>query len=274
MTYDDISASGLDYRTCRYGTSKLSFRGPPHPLDGDYVAVIGGTETYGKFVERPYPDLLQDRLGLPVVNFGAVNAGVDVFSTDDTVLSACSRARAVVVQVMGAHNLRNRYYLVHQRRNDRFLRASSLLKCLYPQVDFTEFHFTRHLIGTLRDIDCDRFAAIETELRTAWRSRMETLLSAISAPVVLLWLADRRPSEPTDLDRTTDPLFVNDMMLDALGARIAGVVEAIQGHMADDAGQRGVVFSGLEAPAAAVVPNAAVHEEAARVIADAVRAFV
>jgi hypothetical protein len=100
-----------------------------------------------------FPELLEDHVGLPVVNLGAINAGIDVFSCDETVLSACSGARAVVLQAMGAHNLRNRFYSVHQRRNDRFLRASPLLSTLYPEVDFTEFAFTRHLIQTLHDTD-------------------------------------------------------------------------------------------------------------------------
>lgn len=274
MTYDNLAEGGLDYRTCRYGTSKLLFRGPARALTAPYLAVVGGTETYGKFVERPYPALLEERIGVPVVNFGAVNAGVDIFSTDETVLAACSGARAVILQVMGAHNLRNRYYSVHQRRNDRFLRGSTLLRMLYPDVDFTEFHFTRHLIQTLHDIDPARFAAVETELRAAWIGRMRALLRRIEAPVVLLWLADRRPEDPSDLHRTSDPLFVNDAMLEDIRPLVAGIVEAIPTAGAHESGREGMVYSGLEAPAAAEVPNAAVHREAAEALARGIAGLV
>ena len=81
---------------------------------------------------------------------GICSAGVDVFCADETVLSACNDARAVVFQVMGAHNLSNRYYTVHPRRNDRFLKASALMRNQFPEIDFTEFHFTRHLLTALR----------------------------------------------------------------------------------------------------------------------------
>jgi hypothetical protein len=274
MSYNGLAEGGLDYFPCRYGASKLLFRGPKRRLDKPYVAAVGGTETYGKFVEQPYPDLLEAHVGLPVVNFGAVNAGVDVFSCDETVMSACSGARAVVLQAMGAHNLRNRFYSVHQRRNDRFLRASPLLSTLYPEVDFTEFAFTRHLIQTLHATDPDRFATVREELRAAWLSRMNAFLDGVRAPVVLLWLADRRPAEDSDLHRASDPLFVGQDLIDAIRPRLAGVVEAVPSAAARAAGGRGLVCTDLEAPAAAEVPNPAAHAEAAAALAQGLRALV
>ena len=45
--------------TFRAGTGprKLLFRGPKRDLDQPFVAFLGGTNTYGKFIERPFPDL-------------------------------------------------------------------------------------------------------------------------------------------------------------------------------------------------------------------------
>jgi hypothetical protein len=272
MSYSSLAEGGLDYFPCRYGTSKLLFRGPRRRLDGRYLAAVGGTEVYGKFVERPFPDLLEDHVGLTVVNFGAVNAGIDVFSCDDTVLAACSGARAVVLQAMGAHNLRNRFYAVHQRRNDRFLRASALLQVLYPEVDFTEFAFTRHLIRTLADIDPQRFEHVREELQSAWLARMTAFLDGVRAPVVLLWMAERRPDEPSELAKATDPLFVTGALIDAVRPRLAGVIEAVPSAAARAGG--GLVCSEMEALAAAEVPNAAVHAETALAVAKGVRTLI
>ncbi|MGE5200171.1 MAG: DUF6473 family protein [Rhodospirillaceae bacterium] len=274
MSYNGLAEGGLNYFPCRYGTSKLLFRGPKRRLEKPYVAVVGGTEAYGKFVERPFPDLLEGHVGLPVVNFGAVNAGIDVFSCDETVMSACSGARVVVLQAMGAHNLRNRFYAVHQRRNDRFLRASALLSTLYPEVDFTEFAFTRHLIQTLHATDPDRFATVREELQAAWLGRMNSFLDGVRAPVVLLWMAERRPDEPSDLHRASDPLFVTQELVAAIRPRLAAVVEAVPSAAARAAGGRGLVCTDLEAPAAAEVPNPAVHAEAAAALALGLRALV
>jgi hypothetical protein len=273
MTHAGVANDGLDYLPCRYGSSRLLFRGPHRRLDGRYVVAVGGTETYGKYVERPYPDLLGERIGLPVANFGAVNAGIDVFASDRAVLDACSGARAVVLQAMGAHNLHNRFYSVHPRRNDRFLRAAPELRALYPDIDFTEFSFTRHLIQTLVETGPDRFAPVLDDLRAAWLTRMTAFLDAVRAPVVLLWMAERLPEEPSALHRASDPLFVTSGMIDDIRPRLAGVVVAARGRTP---GRRrvGLHCTDLDAPAAAVVPDASVHAETARALADQLRLFV
>ena len=57
MTYENLGQSALDYFPCRYGKSKLLFRGPRKRMAGEFLAMIGGTETYGKFIEKPFPAL-------------------------------------------------------------------------------------------------------------------------------------------------------------------------------------------------------------------------
>ena len=152
MNYANLDQESLDYFPCRYGASKQLFRGPRRRLEGDFVAFLGGTETYGKFMETPYPAMIEHETGVRSVNLGCVNAGIDAYFSDKSLLDICSKARATVIQVMGAQNMSNRFYAVHPRRNDRFLKASGLLEKIYPEVDFTDFSFTRHLLATQKDI--------------------------------------------------------------------------------------------------------------------------
>ena len=70
MAYAYPGDGALDYFPCRYGMSKLLFRGPHRELDGPFCAVLGGTETYGKFVADPYPALVEQMTGLRMVNLG------------------------------------------------------------------------------------------------------------------------------------------------------------------------------------------------------------
>ncbi len=152
MILQDQQRVGLDYQPCRYGASRTLFRGPAKSLDGRYVAVLGGTEVYGRFVEQPFPDLLERRLNRTTVNFGCMNAGLDVFINDPVIMRACTQAALTVVQIVGAQNMSNRFYTVHPRRNDRFLRPARRMTEIWPDVDFSEIHFTRHLLKTLRDV--------------------------------------------------------------------------------------------------------------------------
>ena len=70
MTYIASGRGIVDYLPCRYGESKLLFRGPKKDLSEPYIAFIGSTETYGKFIQTPFPALVEDAVGMPCVNFG------------------------------------------------------------------------------------------------------------------------------------------------------------------------------------------------------------
>jgi hypothetical protein len=161
-------------------------------MNAPYLAFIGGTETYGKFTDRPYSALVEKELGKPCVNLGCVNGGVDAFVNDPTIMAACNKADLTVVQIMGANFLSNRFYSVHPRRNDRFLRASTVLQAIYNDVDFSDFTYTRAMLGKLHSPSPERFDIVVAELREAWVVRMKNMLGQIGPNAVLFWFA-RQP---------------------------------------------------------------------------------
>ncbi|QDC11050.1 hypothetical protein FHY55_18225 [Oceanicola sp. D3] len=273
MTYATRGQCALDYMHCRYGKSRLLFRGPRRKLDGKYVAFFGGTETYGKFVELPFPSLVEELTGRRCVNFGCLNAGADLYVNDPTLVDAASRAAVTVVQVMGAQNMSNRFYAVHPRRNDRFLRASSLMKTVFREVDFTEFNFTRHMLCTLHRVSVEKYKMVVEELKAAWVARMETMLARLPGKVVLLWVRDgRQPCRDEGLG--CDPLFVDEDMVDSLRPKLAGVVEVTPSADAWSKGTEGMVFTEMEAPVAAEMPGPLVHQEIAEALSPVVRQLV
>lgn len=264
MTCDVLGPQALDYLPCHYGMSKLQFRGPARKLDSPYVAFLGGTVTYGRFVEQPYPLLVEYMTGFASVNLGQVNAGVDVFGKDAFVPDAAHHARATVLEVPGAINLSNRFYTVHPRRNDRFVRCSPLLKRLFPEVDFTLFSFTQHLVAHLYKHDPSRFALVAKALQQTWLRRMGQLLRKIDGPVVLLWLADTPPPDRGHMGNTLAPRFVTRHMLDALSSFDTVQVKVIFDPPSRDIGGK-IVGLGQEA-AAQRVPGPEVHDRIARAL--------
>ena len=270
VTIDAKPKTAIDYRPCRYGASRLVFRGPPRALDGPYVATLGGSETFGKFVAHPYADLLEARLGEPVVNLGVMQAGLTLFLDDPGVLPVASGARMTVVQVLGAHNMSNRFYSVHRRRNDRFLKAAAPLRMLYPDLDFTEFHFTGHLMQCLEKGAPEAFEAVVEELKTAWVHRMKALLSAIRGERVLLWISDRRPEDTTDTTGDTDPLFVDRAMVEAVLPDTSGLIEVVASPEAREEGLDARSFLPGEEAAARALPGPLFHREVADALGRAI----
>ena len=181
MAYAFQGEEALDYMPCRYGRSRLLFRGPRRDVSGRYAVVLGGIESYGRYIPEPYPMLLEAGLELPVVNLGCPSTGPDAWLNDPGVMEIVSRAVVTVVQVPGAADLTNRLYAVHSRRNDRFLQASPVLQAIYRGVDFTDFSFTRHMLRSLFEAGPERFALVADELRAAWHARMAALLARASA---------------------------------------------------------------------------------------------
>lgn len=264
---------GLDYFPCRYGASRALFRGPQCDLSRPYVAMLGGSSTFGKYVARPYPALVEGTLGCPVANLGGLNAGPDFYLHDPAALDIAARAQVAVVQVTGADALSNPFYIVHSRRNDRFLTATPRLQALFPGVDFTDIHFTRHLIQVLERADPHACATVVRGLKHNWLARMRELMARLPRRRVLLWLADAPPPEQA-LRLDPAPPFIDRGMLDALRRDVDEVVIATPSLRARSLAPLDMTYPETEAALAACLPGTAMHAEIAAELAPVLRAFL
>lgn len=267
MTYDVPGAGALDYFPCRYGQSRLVFRGPWRAARGAYAVALGGEETYGRFVADPWPQLLEGATGRMVLNLGVPHAGPDAWLNEPDVLRLAGGADLRLLQVPGAVNLSNPLYTVHPRRNDRFLRASPRLQRLFPEVDFMDFAFTRHMIRALAARGQPRFAEVAHILAEAWLDRMAALLEALGGRTVLVWLAVRPPPSAADRLRLAPgaPLLVDALMLQALRPRVAGLVEVQSPSFAGNT--HGMAFGPMEEAAARSLPGPEAHAAVALALA-------
>lgn len=205
----------------------LALRRQRGNFDRPYIAVLGGSEAFGKLVKTPFPGILSDWIGMPVANLGVMYAGVSLFSRERWLLDVASRAELTVLQVMSTQNMSNRLYCVHPRRNDRFLTASSALRVIFPEVDFAEVNFTGHLMETLERTCPERFHIVVEELRWAWVQRMRRVLSYIESDVLLLWMSERSPETPADRSDSPEPMFVTRGMLNEISDLTIGITEVI-----------------------------------------------
>jgi hypothetical protein len=260
------TSRSLDYQPCHYGSARILFRGPQKPLNGAYIACLGGTETFGKFIETPFPALLEQATGTVTVNLGSLDAGIDAFVCSPGLTDIAANARATVIQIMGAANMSNRFYTVDPRRNDRFLRPSKALKEIYPEVNFRSYDRVDQMLAALARIGPDRLHLVRKELQTAWVARMRTLIAQIGGPVVLLWAADHAPySNATGGTICRTPLFIDRAMLRAIQTGDTRLVEVVGDPQDIAMGLQDMVGSLFERPGATDLLGPIVH----RRIADA-----
>ncbi|MCC6006428.1 MAG: hypothetical protein JJU40_01980 [Rhodobacteraceae bacterium] len=260
MTQAGQAARGPEYCLYNLGTSRRPYRGPAPDLGGPYVACLGGSETFGRYVARPWPELLGRTAGVTCANFGAVNGGIDVILDDPALLVACHDAKMAILCVPGALNLSNRLFAVHPRRNDRLVRTTTGFRALFPAIDLTETHFTGHLLRQCANTGSAPFAALIEELQAAWCARMHRLIEALRCPVLLVWLAPAPPPERVEITLPDPgmPAFVDAAMLRHLRDATLGLVVHVcpPGEMGEGGG---MAFPPPDPRAAVLVPGAAVH---------------
>ena len=254
-----LGVGAPDELRCRYGSSKLMFRGPRRNLENPYIAFLGGSETYGKHVHMPFVAILDDEIEQSCINLGVVSAGLDAFVNDPEILAIAKNADQVLVQILGAQNLSNRFYRVHPRRNDRFLEASTLLSAIYRDVDFTDFHFIKHMLETLQNISPNRFDTVRAEIQQAWLSRMRLLIQTINNDVVLLWLQYQEDDDVLG----PEPLAITRAMIEQLRPIVRDVVE-IHAAPARLSGEIDDMMSGpMQTPAAGHLIGPTAHRQIA-----------
>lgn len=113
--------------------------------------------------------------------------GIDARLADAGLAGRALGAEAFVMLLPPAGNLANPFYSVHPRRNDRFVIAHPPLRRLYPEVDFTEFVFTGHLLGVLSTTCATRFAVLARDVQALWLARLHLHLAQLPDRGVMLY---------------------------------------------------------------------------------------
>lgn len=248
----------IDYFPCRYGASQLIFRGPRRRISGRYAVYLGGIETFGKFVEVPFPAELEFRTGLKSVNLGCPNIGPGAILNDPELMKIIQGSSVAVIELLGAQNASNPFYEVHPRRNDRFIRANAPLREALPQLDFVDYSFNRHLLSSVQRAAPEVYADVKATLGQLWLGQVSRLIEAVEAPVILLWLSDR----PMDADRDdTEPLLVDPHLLAQL-PQVHGLVEVVASPEDRAKGLEQMYYDEFERPAAERMLGAVAHRRA------------
>lgn len=162
----------------------LELRGPRPPTlnEREYFVCIGGAQTFGRFCARPYPVLLQERLGIPAVNLGRGGAGPSFFAPgNDGLLYHVNRSRFAIVQVMSGRSASNSLF------------SSAGLGSYVRLSDGKALGCDEAFDRLLRHHTVDYVRRIVAETRQAWLDSFKALLRAITVPKILCWFAMRPP---------------------------------------------------------------------------------
>lgn len=168
----------------RQTNTGLFLRGPkPHCFGkGKYFVCLGAAQTFGRFCEKPYPVLLQERLHMETLNLGRGGAGPSFFSKEnDKLLKYINNARFAIVQVLSGRSESNS--LFHSNGLGFYTKIS----------DGTSIGCDDAFRELLREKNRDYIKKIVAETRQNWVKNYKDLLENIRIPKILFWFSVRKP---------------------------------------------------------------------------------
>lgn len=250
-----------------------------------YVACVGSAATFGRLVARPFPALLAERLGMPVINLGVGGARPGIFLEEEPLAHLIRGAACVVIEAMSA-----RGYATDLFVPDHDFTNMGRPPGPKPAAAAAEDTSTSVFVDTvydrpLHDRDASRLEAARMICRAAYVTDMKRLAAIAAGRGILLYVS-RRPPEFTPTSPAASfealagpfPHYVDRRLLDLLAplfvrvvtvASTAGSPEPIHDR---ETGGPLPLFPGMPQPHENVYyPSAAMHVLAADGLEPAVR---
>jgi hypothetical protein len=172
----------------------IGFRGPQLPdgalESGNFFTAIGAAQTVGVYIEKPYPQLLSERIGLPALNLGLGGASPSFYADHPQLLELANRGKFVILQVMTART----------QPNSRLESVSvTLLRDVQSgQIDTSEALWTR-----IMQEQREQLPRYVEESLASWRDDYARLIAQIKVPVIWFYFAHKPENETTNFDAKT-----------------------------------------------------------------------
>lgn len=239
--YQERDHEVIDYQMYELGSTGLKMRGPELNLIADekYIACIGAAQTFGCFCQAPYPDILGEELGMPVLNLGYGGAGPEFYLLQEALLPYINGGQFLVVQVMSGRSQSNSLFKCQgleylQRRSDGAWMGAA---AAYRELMAGSSALRRLPLGRIgmslsRRLAVPAARKIVQETREAWVQSYLQLLEKITVPVILLWFSKRKPRYVENYSSPSMvlgefPQFVNDDMIDRIKDKFDFYVECV-----------------------------------------------
>ncbi|MGA2213711.1 MAG: DUF6473 family protein [Bryobacteraceae bacterium] len=180
LGYQTSDAHIVDYELYELPGVGGAFRGPP--IQGsEYVACVGAAQTFGRFVQAPFPTLISRALAIEALNLGRGGAGPDFYLDNPRLMASINGAQVVIVQVFSGRSQSNSLFSTIGQRTRGINRTDGR--------ELSADQFYTWLLSQDRGLA----QQILAETRENYLSAMTRLLDAIQPPKALLWFSVRRP---------------------------------------------------------------------------------
>jgi hypothetical protein len=175
----------VDYQLWTIPEFERPFRGPkPDKLEpGKYFSCLGGAQTFGCFTEKPFPQLLSEKISMNVFNLGNAGAGPAFYLNGLNYFDWINQSAFAIVQIMSGRSESNSYFLSPKGRG-------KLQRVNDGRIMLAELAYDELLLNEPEEM----VVKLVKETRENYLSRMIELLDKITVPKILLWFSERSPN--------------------------------------------------------------------------------
>ena len=210
VDYEGFEIEGLPYALSGAKTENTD--------SGEYRVILGALQSFGVLVRKPFAHMITEEFNLPMLNLSVEGGAPQLYLNNRSVFEAYANAKFVIVQVMSALSSKTSYFETRNGKN-MFRPAGSSMPYVPDDTVYNAMFeneptiLTRSVIG---------------ELRANWMREMTDLLSAITAPKILMWFSKRSPELPDDFSSYRQfsgmfPQFINREMADSVRPVVAKI---------------------------------------------------
>ena len=180
--YSDRDWEVVDYQNYSLpGVSVWKFRGPRPVLENkQYFSAIGAAQTLGVLIEKPYPSLLAEELGLQALNLGLGGASPSAYSNDENIIETINQGKFLILQVMRASS----------EANDRFTPTRQL--GLVKNRQSGELESLSKAWARILQEEPENAALLVAQSQNSWVKSHLDLFAKIKVPVILFWFSPRK----------------------------------------------------------------------------------
>lgn len=221
--YQDQALGLVNYQYFQAPGGTLYFRGPVPPSleKNEFFVCIGAAQTFGRFCETPFSEIISDRLDIPCLNLGYAGAGLSFYLMNDYLIDLINKARFVVVQVMSGRSESNSRYLSLTGRN--ILTRVSNKTTLMDTEAYEEI---------LRSNSFDLIREIVQQTKYSWLRNTTSLLERITIPKCLFWFSVRSPQYQMNFNNVKSllgefPHLIDTSLINAVKPLANGYVECV-----------------------------------------------
>lgn len=199
-------------------TKTLTLRGPRPDFNNPYLCFVGAAQTFGRYCERPFPQIVCDHLKKGCLNMGFGGADPSYFLKDE-ILEYVNGSEIVFVQVFSSRSCSNSVFkncggTRHGSANGKYILAD----------DFWQ--------NCLKNYDFKRTFSLIQETRNQYVESMINLAKSINKKKYLLWFSYRNPEYSINFSSYFGmtnyfPHFVNLDMVNCIKPYFDGYIECV-----------------------------------------------